>query len=242
MDAVILAAGRGTRMHSIVGAGSKVLVPIDGIPLIERLVIQARRYCKNVTVVVSPSNAADVDEALDAHDVNLVIQRRPFGPGDALRVGLRQSTQSVEYDDHTLVMLGDNIMTDHQLVRFMNGISRTLGSTGIACRRIDCDDAGRYTWFHPNEKIWIERDQVLLDDVASSFSHVDCWIGPFVGSRKTMLPVLNFALPTRGTGEVPIGPLLGDLIPGTPIIYADAYDLGTPEAYLRYLLEKKTND
>lgn len=81
--AVILAAGRGTRMQS---ALPKVLHPAAGRPLLSWVLEAARGAgCERIFIVVPPRSAgAEIREALAAPDLKFVAQRNPRGTGHAL--------------------------------------------------------------------------------------------------------------------------------------------------------------
>ncbi|MCP4205139.1 MAG: bifunctional N-acetylglucosamine-1-phosphate uridyltransferase/glucosamine-1-phosphate acetyltransferase, partial [bacterium] len=79
--AVVLAAGQGTRMRS---ALPKVLHPVGGRPMLERVIATARRGgCERILVVVG-HGADDVRRAVTASDVTFIEQRRQLGTGHAL--------------------------------------------------------------------------------------------------------------------------------------------------------------
>lgn len=84
--AVILAAGRGSRLQAITRARSKALAPVVGMPLIARIMIELRHAgITSFHIVTAPH-----DEELRryfAADASVVthIQRQPLGSGDALR-------------------------------------------------------------------------------------------------------------------------------------------------------------
>jgi NDP-sugar pyrophosphorylase family protein len=90
MQAVILAAGRGSRLHPITVDRSKAMLPILGKPMIERVMESiAANGIREFVVVVSPDDR-DVtrffqqESSLDA-EVAFVTQPERKGSGDALR-------------------------------------------------------------------------------------------------------------------------------------------------------------
>ncbi len=77
---VILAAGKGTRMRS---ALPKVLHPLGGMPMIERVLRTAKALADKVIVVTAPESE-DVRASLGELGVDFAIQRQQRGTGDAL--------------------------------------------------------------------------------------------------------------------------------------------------------------
>jgi NDP-sugar pyrophosphorylase family protein len=84
--AVILAAGRGSRLRAITQARSKALAPVVGMPLISRIMASLREAgIERFHIVTAPH-----DEELQRHvaaepHVVTHIQEKPLGSGDALR-------------------------------------------------------------------------------------------------------------------------------------------------------------
>ncbi len=82
---VVPAAGVGSRLG---GAVPKLLVPVAGVPMIDRILDLYRAHVAHVVVVVSPAAAADVRRHLDAHgtagSIACVEQPAPTGMLDAI--------------------------------------------------------------------------------------------------------------------------------------------------------------
>ncbi len=79
--ALILAAGRGTRMRSDL---PKVLHPLNGRPLIRHVVDAVRPLTREVALVVSPENAAPVKKEL-GDGLHYIVQHEARGTGHAVR-------------------------------------------------------------------------------------------------------------------------------------------------------------
>jgi dTDP-glucose pyrophosphorylase len=89
MQAVILAAGRGKRLHPITISRTKAMVPIVGKPIIERVMENfVLNGTRNFILVTSPEDT-EIERyfseisSIDAK-VSLVKQPEPLGMGDAL--------------------------------------------------------------------------------------------------------------------------------------------------------------
>jgi glucose-1-phosphate thymidylyltransferase len=90
MQGVILAAGKGSRLHPITQQRSKAMVPILGKPLVERVMEDLyKNGIRDFVLVVSPDDREIVrhfqsESTIDA-DVRFVYQVQRLGMADALR-------------------------------------------------------------------------------------------------------------------------------------------------------------
>ncbi|HXK16955.1 MAG TPA: bifunctional UDP-N-acetylglucosamine diphosphorylase/glucosamine-1-phosphate N-acetyltransferase GlmU [Polyangiaceae bacterium] len=102
LSAIVLAAGKGTRMKSQL---PKVLHPLCGRPLLEYPVAAAFEAGAEQVVVVT-SGQPEITQALEARygkeRISVVVQEPPRGTGDAVRVGLA----AVKHP-RTLILYGD---------------------------------------------------------------------------------------------------------------------------------------
>ena len=111
--AVVLAAGEGTRMHSVI---PKVLHPVAGRSLVEHVVRAAAGLAPEHLVVVIGHGR----DAVDAHlrtvaaalgrEVRAAVQAQQYGTGDAVRAAL--STLPAELSGTVLVSCGDVPLLD----------------------------------------------------------------------------------------------------------------------------------
>jgi bifunctional UDP-N-acetylglucosamine pyrophosphorylase / glucosamine-1-phosphate N-acetyltransferase len=103
-NALVAAAGRGQR------AGlpyPKTLFPVQGVPILVRLLRTLEPWDARPTVVVSPDGVTKVQECLDGAGLraDLVIQSAPKGMGDAV-LQFEQS-RSATNSEHVLLVWGD---------------------------------------------------------------------------------------------------------------------------------------
>ena len=101
---LIPAAGRGTRSGL---PYPKTLYPVNGIPILHRLLSVLRPYDAKPTVVVSPQGEPLVRSSLNhaALDAHLVVQPVPRGMGDAV-LCFEQSPAAL-HAEHVLLAWGD---------------------------------------------------------------------------------------------------------------------------------------
>jgi bifunctional UDP-N-acetylglucosamine pyrophosphorylase/glucosamine-1-phosphate N-acetyltransferase len=101
---LVAAAGRGTR------AGlpyPKTLFPIQGLPILIRIVRLLHPYDDRPTVIVSPEGKDHVAQSLLEHGINaeLITQPKPVGMGDAV---LRfKHSAAFDSTEHILLLWGD---------------------------------------------------------------------------------------------------------------------------------------
>jgi len=107
MEVVILAAGKGTRMHS---ALPKVLHPIGGRPMLLRVLDTALSLSPDAIHVVVGIGAdqaiAMAEEAYPHACINWVTQKEQLGTGHAVRKALPGLKQS-DADNRVLILFGD---------------------------------------------------------------------------------------------------------------------------------------
>ncbi len=97
--AIVLAAGKGTRMRS---QTPKVLHRVCGKEMLALVVDAARQAGFDFPVVVVPPDSGDIRDALQ-DSVSYVVQSRPLGTGHALL----QAQEALESSDDVVVMSGD---------------------------------------------------------------------------------------------------------------------------------------
>ena len=100
LDVVILAAGKGKRMHS---ALPKVLHPLAGRPLLAHVLAAARELSPRRRVVVVGHGSEAVRAAIGAADVDWVTQEPQLGTGHAVM----QALPKLGNDGAVLVLYGD---------------------------------------------------------------------------------------------------------------------------------------
>ena len=100
IEAVVLAAGKGTRMRSDL---PKVLHELAGRPLLEHVLASARLAGIDRTVVVVGHQAERVRAACAADDLEFVVQEPQLGTGHAVMVAVPALRES----GWTVVLAGD---------------------------------------------------------------------------------------------------------------------------------------
>ena len=99
LSIVILAAGKGKHMHT---TQPKVLHPLAGIPLLERVVKTAETLSKNIYVVYG-NGGSEVKKAMQHLPVQWIEQKEQLGTGHAVM----QVLPTIPDHHHVLVLYGD---------------------------------------------------------------------------------------------------------------------------------------
>jgi len=101
---IILAAGKGARMNSVL---PKVLVPLKNRPMISYLLdsIKAAEIDARPLIVVSPSNQGIVSEALKNYKLEYVVQEQQLGTGHAVACASKLLNENT---NNVLVLYGDH--------------------------------------------------------------------------------------------------------------------------------------
>ncbi len=115
VDVVILAAGKGKRMHQAFPGIPKMLVPLCGTPLLLRVfdTVVASGIAARITVVVGPAVEAQVRAALRGRDAHYVLQEEPRGTGHAVLCARPMLTGA----EHVLVLYADQPLYTSKTIR-----------------------------------------------------------------------------------------------------------------------------
>jgi bifunctional UDP-N-acetylglucosamine pyrophosphorylase / glucosamine-1-phosphate N-acetyltransferase len=136
LQAVILAAGKGTRMKSDL---PKVLHEIGGQPLLGHVLDTVRKARIDRTVVVVGHQAERVESRFTADDLAFVRQEPQLGTGHAVQVAV----DALDPGGYTVILAGDVPLLRAGTVRSL--IEETMAS-GVSASVLTCvvDDAGAY--------------------------------------------------------------------------------------------------
>lgn len=139
MQAIILAAGEGSRMRPLTSKLPKVMLPIAGRPLLEQIITRAHKSGVDNIILVIGYGADFVrshfgDGSSSGVSIDYAIQKKQMGTGDALMAALDLA------EDRFLVLNGD-ILAD------IESLKKTISSGGNAVSALRVSDPSRYGVF-----------------------------------------------------------------------------------------------
>ena len=175
--AVLLAGGRGTRLGAIARGRPKPLLPVQGVPVIARLIAQLRDAGVSRCTVVTCHLAELVEAELgDGREVGMRIdylrEREPLGTAGCL--GL------LERPDRSFYLLNADILTDLSFRALAErhlraGAAATVAvwrhTTTVAYGVVDFDPAGRVTGFRekPVHEVFVAMGMACLAPVVCGY-------------------------------------------------------------------------
>ncbi|MCC7076074.1 MAG: NDP-sugar synthase [Acidimicrobiia bacterium] len=134
MKAVILVGGEGTRLQPLTFERPKPMLPVAGIPFIERVLRRlARVGCD--AAVLSACYRSEAFDHLDISvglDVTVVVEDEPLGTGGAIRYAARAG--GIE---GTFLVLNGDVLTDVDLPAIIERHRSTGAEATIVLTRVD---------------------------------------------------------------------------------------------------------
>jgi UDP-N-acetylglucosamine diphosphorylase / glucose-1-phosphate thymidylyltransferase / UDP-N-acetylgalactosamine diphosphorylase / glucosamine-1-phosphate N-acetyltransferase / galactosamine-1-phosphate N-acetyltransferase len=125
VDAVVMAAGRGTRLRPVTDRWPKPVLPIDGRPVLVSLLRELEAAGLERVAVVTGNLAPQVERLLDGFplDVRLVRQPEALGSADAV---LR-----AEPRPPVLVAAADTLFARGDIARFLTAGEGAVGALAV---------------------------------------------------------------------------------------------------------------
>jgi len=238
LEAVILAAGRGQRMEGLAKPFFKPLLELNGIPLLKYAIQYAdAAQVDHVTIVVSPSNADDIEQITAEYGpwVSTIVQEHPFGPGHAAMLGIEQVLSK-----KTMLLMSDNIMNTDTIVEMADTVRRT-DCDAVGIRYVELDKAARFTRVRLRPSglySYVEGVEINQEDVWPLTRESVVWCGPLVFDTEVASSVLSRAFLnshiTNDGAEIKIGPHLDQIMSvDTSLFDVEAFDVGIPSVYIQ---------
>ncbi|MEM1844994.1 MAG: sugar phosphate nucleotidyltransferase [Ignisphaera sp.] len=152
MIGIVLAAGKGKRLHPLTETRSKVLLPILGQPIIYRHIdLMKKLGVEKVVVVVSHFREKVIEVVKDIAndigvDVDFVDQKEELGTGDAVKVVLRK------YEDDAVISYGDTYIQPTKILPSLIDVVKRRDNYIVG---VEVDNVSRYG------KLVVDGDRVL---------------------------------------------------------------------------------
>ena len=189
--AVILAAGRGTRMHSSL---PKVLHPVAGVPMIRHVANAAREAGFGRIVLVLSPDATGIAEAAGP-DVVTAVQTQPLGTGHAALA----AHQAAEGSSHIAIMNGDlPLLTANTLLETATTHLETAALLSFVTADLgDPTGYGRVQRSHDRVQAIVEETEA--DEATRATSEVNA--GIYAARADWLWPALEALVPSP-SGEL----------------------------------------
>ena len=128
--AIVLAAGKGTRMAS---ARPKVLHPLAGRPMLLHLLDTLTGISPAATVVVAGPDMAELTDAVADHPLSpkVAVQQERLGTGDAVKAGLAATEISADDNGTVLILFGDTPLLTEETIRSLMQARAATDAPGV---------------------------------------------------------------------------------------------------------------
>lgn len=211
-QAVVLAAGQGTRMRSDL---PKVLHPLGGRPLIDHVVDAATEATGSIPlVVISPEHTA-VARALEGR-AEIALQEHPRGSGDALR----SVPAALRGTGPVLVLSGDVPLVRPET---MQALLAEHAREGVACTLLavvpdDPHGLGRIVRDARGRVVRVVEERDLSN---SDGDYRECNAGVYVFDGARLWPALEQLRPDNAQGELYLTDVVALLAPAAALVTTD---------------------
>src|SRR6185312_9949990 len=239
MIAIVPAAGRGTRMQAITNGLPKELVPLGSIPVLLRVLLEARAVDPDEIVIVTRRDKPQIDEAVQRWSldpladvpIRVTYQEHATGAGPAIA--------EAGADDDAVVLFADCVFAPESPVdRLANLIARGVDGV-VSVETVPDSEVSRYGIVELNEgtgAVKLIKEKPRIEETASRWAVA----ARFAFSK----PALGFlsdycrfhAAP--GRPEVPITQVMNAMVAqgidvrAAPLTDAQCrVDCGSPEEY-----------
>ena len=201
--AVILAAGKGTRMKSGL---PKVMHPVGGRPMVDWSVDLARRVgCSHVVVIAHPSQQVLIDHVASLPgDIPVAFQDPPMGTGHAVRCA---EAALGAFDGDLVVLYGDSPLVPAEAIEELFGALDDGAAIGVL--GFDAAEPGLYgrliTSGHGELEAIVEAREATPDQLEVTL----CNSGVMAGRAADMFRLLQKVTNDNAKGEYYLTDLVG---------------------------------
>lgn len=145
--AIVLAAGKGTRMKSDL---PKVMHTISGVPMIEHVVRSVETLQVDEIYVITGHGASEVEGLFTDNRVTFVRQEEQLGTGHAV---MQVAPYLQGKEGKTLILTGDTPLIESSTLKELVDLSVSKNATGVVLSTTQPDPTGYgRILHHPNEE------------------------------------------------------------------------------------------
>jgi bifunctional UDP-N-acetylglucosamine pyrophosphorylase/glucosamine-1-phosphate N-acetyltransferase len=192
--AVILAAGKGTRMKSEL---PKVLHTVEGKPMVQHTIERARRAGVGEIIIVVGYKRELVMEALKDWDVNFAIQEEQRGTGHAVA----QARPYLEgFDGNVVVLYGDMPLLSEETIRSLIQRRDETGAAGVILT-IVLDNPPDFGRIVRDETGRVVRVVEVKDATPEQLAIKEVNVGAYCFDCQALLPALGQLRDDNAQGE-----------------------------------------
>lgn len=201
--ALILAAGKGTRMASTL---PKPLVPLNHRPMISYL-IQSVRALKVADIAVVVGHGADLVETVLGDGVKYIRQPAQLGTAHAVQCAL----PLIEHYDKVLILMGDNPLLRPNTLQHMMEFQNTTSAPAVIL-------TGQFDTHFPYARVVRDAQHRLIkcveerDATADEQTISEYMTSQFLFSVPVLLKMLPHLRPHRHTGETYLTDLINQYL------------------------------
>lgn len=149
INAIILAAGLGTRLAAVSCGHSKAMTPVKGVPLLKRQLDSLAPYIDGRTVVAIREEDREAAEFLRKNYPKVIISTKSTECGldtlyFAVKVDGRGATSPLQGADRTLVVTVDSFYDAGDMARYIAALRETEADALMAVTELDDDEKPLY--------------------------------------------------------------------------------------------------
>lgn len=234
-QALLLAAGEGSRLRPLTDHVPKPLLPIDGRPVIGRLIEQLHEAGAHRFVVVIGANGDQLRRALEelaprGCELAFVTQPEAIGTADAIQRGLPELDGQLP----AFVAACDTVWRDEDVRRLVDEHARMQPTVTMAARRWPLEQLPHRSCLSLDEDARVRRviEKPSRDQVTSAMSG-----SPLYVCEPTFWPYVTAVAPSA-SGKLELASALQSAIDDGHVVHsvevADTRDLTRPIDLLRY--------
>ena len=228
MEAIIPAAGLGTRFLPVTRVVPKEMLPIGAKPALELIVDEARAAGASEVVIVISEGKELIRRYFEGQgDIRFVYQKEQKGLGHAVL--------QAEIDDDVLILLGDALVVGCCAAKEMVDVSKAHGGAAvIGCERVPKEKVSRYGIMKlDGDRIVDMVEKPAIEDAPSDIAVAGRYLLP-----AAIFGYLKTQTPGKG-GEIQLTDAIKRMLAERDA-YAYVYpgkrqDIGNPDGYFAAL-------